>query len=133
MESVLKFKQPEGHFNIPDGEQDEIYCEDIESAINSYYGINFCGCGNRESALRLIKNALAWCNKKEENNYENPFKWDLQEQNLAAWYFIMYQLEVWDLTEHGSSVGGSWLTEKGQLMLEDLIIMEKELQDLNND
>lgn len=32
-------------------------------------------------------------------------------------YFVLYLLDHWDLTEHGGSVGGSWLSEKGRDVL----------------
>lgn len=46
--------------------------------------------------------------------------------NDGAQYFVLYVLTHWDVLEHGSSVGGSWLTDKGRDILHAL---ERERED----
>ena len=120
MDSVIKFQQEDGWFILPDGEN----CKDLESAINSYYGLNFCSCGSRDEVFEMILKVLNYCHERfAEHNSGFPYDW--LEKNIfhgdsIISLFVLYVLESLGITEHGSSVRGSWLTEKGKALREDL-------------
>jgi hypothetical protein len=66
--------------------------------------MNFCGCGCASEAVSLVRECL-----------DGPEVKAVVEANpeRAAW-FILYSLDAWQFTEHGSSVtGGGWLTDRG--------------------
>ena len=90
--------------------------------------LNWCGCGAPEDVKREIYkyfNILEWwasdrhldhsynelCKKFEEafgveNVYDNPL--------LLA---LAYSMDAAGFTEHGSSIGGAWLTDEGKMFL----------------
>lgn len=76
--------------------------------------LGFCGCGSPEEVLSLLLDALEWCgapNKAKLNRSVEP----LNERGLML---ALYVADDRDLIEHGGSVIGGWLTEKGRAFLE---------------
>lgn len=75
----------------------------------------FCGCGMPEEASRALLRLL-----RLHPLYENQD--ELQEwiPDDGVRYLLLYQLDRLELTEHGGSVGGAWLTDKGKAALEAL-------------
>lgn len=92
-----------------------------ESIVDKEWTENFkfCGCGNPEKAREYLVNLLQSMKDRSASSWEvnNVEKVALSE---GVFYFVMYVLDAMRLTEHGGSVGGSWLTEKGEKMLEFL-------------
>lgn len=99
----------------------------VEDILNRFYyeELKFCDCGNPEDIMQLIKDILNQIEHKrdDEKTYE-----DNQEEiikifnfngkvNHAVRDFILNYLDIVGLLEHGGSIGGSWLTEKGQVIL----------------
>lgn len=94
-----------------------------------------CGCGSPDDATRLLYDVLRVIETRwrdsEALNLFNPKDrpslneiWKSESDALKAllpsdgvYYFVLYILSDWDLLEHGGSVGGSWLTEKGKALL----------------
>jgi hypothetical protein len=94
-----------------------------------------CGCGSPESAVRFVYDVLSairtrWDDSKPLSLFRPQDRpaldrvWAEQAAAMKALlptdgieYFVLYILNDWDLLEHGVSVGGSWLTEKGKAML----------------
>ena len=75
----------------------------------------FCGCGCPEDACAALLRML-----RLHPMYEH---W----QEFAEWvpddgirYLLLYQLDRLELTEHGGSVDGGWLTDKGKTALDAL-------------
>lgn len=66
-----------------------------------------CGCGSSEEfadeALKLLNNFALPHDKRNMDAYSDRFT-----ELLAHW------LDSAGLIEHGSNIGGSWLSEKGQ-------------------
>lgn len=93
-----------------------------------------CGCGNPASIGMYVKDMLlkhvkrsdssedtCWCN----NSYED----------LPTMFFLSWA-DHEGYTEHGTTIRCSWLTPKGEDLLKDLIILEKEAEEestINND
>ena len=97
---------------ILDDNGDFIYnpLEDLPCEI-----IGICGCGKPNVALDIYKKALEWAEKSVGIRPTNPF-----EDNEDLSVIMIYTLADKGFTEHGSSVYGSWLTEKGILLLKIL-------------
>ncbi len=87
--------------------------------------LHFCGCGVQGGVIGIFRDAMqimhhrsaaiddegAWMAGYEKlknllGGDDNPF-----------YYLVMYTLDAHDLTEHGGSVGGSWLSDKGRALL----------------
>lgn len=119
-----------------------------------YDELNFCGCGSPSDTLYVIKNVLRVhknkldrCNKKVDEYYD-LYKHEFQKAlnlndeycendfyiNEGVYQIVLNVLNNANLMEHGSSIGGSWLTKKGEEFLEALELMEDEFDfGLNSD
>ena len=89
--------------------------------------MDMCGCGCPEDTHELIRKILIirseWQDKKI--SYEEVIKrykddLDLDNRNVnhyGALQFILYMLDAYGIVEHGSSIGGCWLTDLGERYL----------------
>jgi hypothetical protein len=66
-----------------------------------------CGCGEPDKCWKLLYEYLQKADKNKYINTENTYE-------LFFIYVINNELEF---TEHGSSIYGSWLTDKGKEVL----------------
>jgi hypothetical protein len=94
-----------------------------------------CGCGSPETVAGFVRDVLTayrerWASTdkldmfKLEDRPAMKAAWDAHDATIAVLlpsdgvrYFVLYLLNHWELLEHGGSVGGSWLTDKGKAML----------------
>ena len=93
----------------------------------SFELLDMCGCGYPEDTHELIRKILTirseWQDKKisyEEikNRYKNDVDLDDSNNNhYGALQFILYILDAYGIVEHGSSIGGCWLTDLGKMYL----------------
>ena len=73
----------------------------------------FCGCGQPEEVLRQLTEPAAFIRSRSE--LPSSERWpEMPEKYLLA----LYVLDAGEVTEHGSSVFGSWLTEFGKEWLD---------------
>jgi hypothetical protein len=72
-------------------------------------GFGFCACGDPGDNLLYIKEILEKLDKNDWGEYED-----------RHYMFAVYCLDRFGLTEHGSTVRCSWLTDKGREVLEDI-------------
>jgi hypothetical protein len=88
----------------------------------------FCGCGQPEENIIFIMGGLDLISRHHKTG--KPYDkghYDLWNKESLE-YFKTYQIQsffhYWadsmDLTEHGGGIGGSWLTDKGEDVLERL-------------
>lgn len=77
----------------------------------------FCGCGNPEEACRALHDLLVL-----HPLYENQEALRRLLPNEGSRQFMLYILDAMGLTEHGTSVNGAWLSDKGQAVLAALRI-----------
>ena len=88
-----------------------------------YYGdLGMCGCGHDEDLKEFIVHFMEIQSKyrSSEISYEEReklIKSLITKNHILVFEFILHTLNRSDLMDHGSSVGGSWLTDKGELFL----------------
>jgi hypothetical protein len=109
-----------------------IEVESYANEVQRFYfeDLKWCGCGNPGDALAFMRDVLEvmW-QRSEESRAEahnKPYEqsaWkrgcDKLDEMLPGILGMsyLYMLDAHDLTEHGGSVGGSWLTDKGKAVL----------------
>lgn len=97
---------------------------ELEELENFFYyeKLHWCGCGDPDSAKITVRDFLwalhvdetSWGKQKER--FIEKFGVDsVYENNLLL--CLAYTLDAAELTEHGSSIGGAWLTEEGRMFL----------------
>lgn len=127
----------EGLRNRTYEDSDGIYYMNAEGLLGTY--MDFCGCGIPEEALKFIRSALNQVNRLKEVVLEDKLTYKEWEQenkeiyfNAGIEYFTYYMLDNYGLIEHGGSVPG-WLSEKGKILLHDLNIWYRKLEEEIND
>lgn len=96
------------------------YRDDIEDVLCHVF--NFCGCGMPQEAFKYILGAIQRIHDVKEDGFSEESNDRLRNyfQSDGEAYTLYYMLDNLEITEHGASVPG-WLTEKGELILEDLV------------
>lgn len=96
-------------------------CDDAEELYSffAYELIGICSCGQPENAMRMVRNYLryvgaAWGDR--ESVLEKGFGVKSVYDNELL-LFMAYILDEKDLTDHGSGIGGAWITEMGKMCL----------------
>ena len=112
---------------------------DPEELENFFYyeKLDWCGCGDPDSAKITVRDFLwalhvdigSW-EKREERFHEKFGVKDVYGNNLLL--CLAYTLDAAELTEHGSSIGGAWLTEEGKMFLW-LLEQNEDLKENKND
>lgn len=107
-------------------------------------GLGFCGCGDPEGALDFMRSVLLVIRKRhDENDDGDQDTWTRNSEaldqligmkrgaplgsttNAMAWTYL-YFLDSKGLLEHGGNCSGSWLTEKGDEVLDALLKFDSE-------
>ena len=104
--------------------------------------MDFCSCGRPDGISFMIRDVLRVIENKRLNyeimsfeEYYDVFNKELVEiigfdSNHIAFEFILHVLNAAGLLEHGSGVGGSWLTEYGRDILCAFEIVKDEILDV---
>ncbi|NUQ98305.1 MAG: hypothetical protein HOY79_17735 [Streptomyces sp.] len=74
-----------------------------------------CGCNQPETAYNLVRNILNLAPFYTDGNWR---KVETLIGSEGAFQIIVGLLSSLDLLEHGSSMGGSWITPKGEYVRE---------------
>jgi len=88
--------------------------EKVEEDLSHLYqlfcaDLDMCACGNPEDGYALVRDLLALA-----PFYDHPAEVrDLIGGHDGAYHLVLSLLDHAGLTEHGSSIGGSWITKKG--------------------
>lgn len=77
--------------------------------------LNICGCGNPKMVYRLIHVVM---NEIRESSVRT-------DDHVGYYDYMIYQLNELEFLDHGSSIYGSWVTEKGEKLIEALDEMAK--------
>ena len=122
--------------NMEDYEVEDIIEKCMDEFI--YEDLKLCGCGSPERTWEIIRLILI---AQSQDGYENRINMlnnicniNIEDSNNydGLIQFVLYVLDDHEFLEHGSSIGGAWLTEKGKLFL-DLLNMRNEIDDSNLD
>lgn len=109
------------------------YCTEMtddEEFLTSFFieAFNFCGCGCLYMSIKFTRDILN-CYEDEEDLPLPYLNLDEAKEvcgNDNITDFILHWLDSVELTEHGLSVYGSWLTEKGKALRDYLKKVVKE-------
>ena len=83
--------------------------------------LGICGCGRPHEVYKLIHIIM-----KAISKHGVKINQSITYEPWPAYHaFVIYQLNKMEFLEHGSSIYGSWLTEKGKKLIEALNEMEK--------
>ncbi len=112
------------------GYKKEWYEESLIDPLLDFYmheELGLCGCGNPEFTYETIRRYLNIRNEfviskidyqEVIDRYKNDLLLDYNNDiQYGLLQFMMYILDDKDFTTHGSSIGGCWLTKKGQRLL----------------
>lgn len=83
--------------------------------LRLYLDTWFCGCGNPEEAAGTLLRLL-----RLHPLYEHHAELEVWIPDMGVRMLLLYSLDRDGLTEHGGNVGGAWLTDKGQGVLDAL-------------
>lgn len=75
----------------------------------------FCGCGSPTLAAERLRDLLAL---HPLHSNREAFEAFVPDAGIAE--LLLYTLDHFELTEHGGTVGGAWLSDKGKAILEAL-------------
>lgn len=91
---------------------DEAGCSwDTKSDYLESSELHFCGCGRPKEALRLVRDILHLLDNRKRSEVDKLLPTE------GIYYFVLYQLNHMGFTEHGTSIGSSWLTARGKELL----------------
>lgn len=109
---AIGYQREESYWTDEEG----VSVDDVEGALESVLGI--CGCGRPEDVIAMVGAELALAAQKQKSARDlTPLEW-----------WLLYTLDRLGLTEHGVSVTGAWLTEKGKAFLALAEAKKKERQ-----
>lgn len=95
--------------------------DDWMKGLAKLKSLKFCNCGNPEEGYAALRDTLAAYDNDEavggwEGRCERTDKW-WKERGDGYAHLLLYFIDTAGLLEHGGSVGGSWLSEEGKLVL----------------
>lgn len=99
----------------------------LSSLLFDAGGLRFCGCGNPDDAYNLVRDLLSLA----------PFfdhRTEVQERiggGPGVEDLVLYSLDGAGLLEHGTGIGGSWLTAKGRHYLS--LMQRHEYEEIEGD
>lgn len=118
-------------YNYDDTYYEEQLIEECEDFFY-YEKLNWCGCGDPDTVKTIVRNFLQSVEMKMSDNADIGFQ---KYFNVHSVYdndlllCLAYTMDAADFTEHGSSIGGAWLTEEGKMFLW-LLCQNKELSEI---
>lgn len=93
----------------------------------SYEIVDMCGCGVPEDTYEVIRRILnirqSWSEEgikydELQSKYEKELHLNTKDSlHYGVLQFVLYMLDSKEIIEHGSSIGGCWLTEWGKMYL----------------
>jgi len=121
----IKEHYPDSCIAYNDIESNMSGCELVEeiSDFFSYEIIGLCGCGCPEDTIVSIRDYLQIVNDKRNEEWETIKNKFLEKFGVETVYdnpllqFMAYTLDDKGLTDHGTSIGGNWITDLGRMCL----------------
>lgn len=115
---------------VINGCREEWYEESLVDELMDFFSyeiVGMCGCGVPEDTHEVIRRVLHirkdWEDKKiayesVQERYYNDLNLDTASAlDYGMLQFILYMLDSKDILEHGSGIGGCWLTKLGDMYL----------------
>jgi hypothetical protein len=93
--------------------------------LRRFLGDRFCGCGRPEDAAAALLRLL-----RLHPLYEHREEFEAWVSDDGIEYLLLYMLDRDELTEHGGTVGGAWLTDKGTALRDALAREEADFEAL---
>ncbi len=118
-------------YNYDDTYYDEQLIEECENFFY-YERLNWCGCGDPNAVKTTVRNFLQAIEMKNSDSSDIGFQ---KYFNVHSVYdndlllCLAYTMYAAGFTDHGSSIGGDWLTEEGKMFLW-LLCQNKELGEI---
>jgi len=82
------------------------------------HSLGCCGCGNPEETYEAIHEMLLYYSDiNTHSNYPRIYKGLVTDEVNPYIQFMAYVLDGKGFLEHGSSIIGAWLTDKGKQLL----------------
>ncbi len=92
---------------------------DTEQEIFHFAVLGLCGCGDTDGAYNFCVRALQRCDTRSEYRFaEDGVKELVRSDPDMAAHVLQHLLTDKDVIEHGGSVGGSWLTDMGEAIVD---------------
>lgn len=92
---------------------------DTEAQAFYFDQFGLCGCGRPEKVHQFLLDCLSAARKDHPSLLDIKRIEELVSQNPSiVAEFVLHFLDAVDLTEHGGSVYGCWLTERGKQAVE---------------
>lgn len=107
-----------------------------EHQVNHYARLKLCGCGCPEEAYNFCREVLKCFDRRgalkggEWIDAEDAVTKLIISDPATAAHVVSHLLTHLDLLEHGGSVGGSWLTDEGEKIVD---LREATEEDMDND
>lgn len=101
----------------------------IQSCSDFFYYeiLNWCGCGRPEDAKRCIRDYLDALSNPAEKQDKLKRRFGVEHvYDNELLLCLAYMMDAAGFTEHGSGIGGAWLTKDGEMFLACLKL-DKEL------
>jgi len=79
-----------------------------DSEFRTFYfeHLKWCGCGEPQAGLGKLRTALQHAAARKAAAPDDESSW-----------FVLYALDSWKLTEHGTTISFGWLTDLGVAVL----------------
>lgn len=102
--------------------QDGIVKIDAETFKEWLSKTGICACGMSTSAFKSLRSILTFISNRStlDEIKDSTVALDTLIPDQGTQYLLLYFLDILDLTEHGGSVSGCWLTPLGEQVLEFL-------------
>ena len=140
-EELTRLSQRNGGGEFP---MEIIEVEPYANQVQRFYfeELKWCGCGNPEEALGFMRDVLGIMKaRSDENKLGEPYNGSAHERRTKELDALLgdgplglsyrYMLDALGLTEHGGSVYGSWLTDKGKDIL--ALLSDRDLDEAMED
>lgn len=110
------------------GKREEWYEESLIDPLIDYYSydvLRVCGCGCPNDTLDVIRKYLhirkEWKDlsyDEVQERYKTELHIDTEDyEQYGVFQFMAYEIDSLGFTDHGSSIGYCWLTERGEMFL----------------
>lgn len=121
----LTFEDFEHEVMKPDAERDYNIIFDYCYKVFNYEFLNFCGCGCGVKVSGLIRSFLECFDSYDGTLFASDiYKQQFPGRTETEMEFMLKWVDSLGLSEHGTSVYGSWLTDKGIVFRELLRKMD---------